>query len=468
MAVSSPPPGRYAPVAVLTVTLLVFGLVVAYLALWLRSGLHEQVLRREAAALTEVASMQLANEADDLAAAGVRDAPGELLSAVLKTSKLRGVFAVRVFDAHRQFNGALPLPWSVTPPPAADWARLEAGEPLARLHARESAAEVIGLAPAAPAGRHGEPLLDTWLPLRRGEDGRFMGAAEMWTDGHAVATEFAALDRRLLLQAVLAWIGGAVIIAALLSWAFHRLGQANRELRARTDDLLRANRELTLAAKTSALGAVTAHLMHELKNPIAGLEQLVAAQGEGGAGADPGGELTAASELTRRLRKMVNDVAAVMRDEQAGAHFELTSAELVELAATWAEPVARARGVTVESATAGAASLPGRRANLALLVLHNLLQNAIEASGSGGTVSLRADAAGAAVRFSVIDQGPGLEAAVRERLFQPCPSSKRGGSGLGLALSHQLARQVGGRIELVRSDARGTWFQLVLGLESES
>jgi len=54
---------------------------------------------------------------------------------------------------------------------------------------------------------------------------------------------------------------------------------------------------------------------------------------------------------------------------------------------------------------------------------------------------------------------------VRARLFQPCASSKPGGSGLGLALSHQLAQQAGGRLELARSDSRGTSFRLVLPAE---
>ncbi|MBM3855383.1 MAG: sensor histidine kinase, partial [Verrucomicrobia bacterium] len=54
----------------------------------------------------------------------------------------------------------------------------------------------------------------------------------------------------------------------------------------------------------------------------------------------------------------------------------------------------------------------------------------------------------------------------RARLFQPCASGKPGGSGLGLALSHQLAQQAGGRLELVRSTAEGTSFRLVLRAEA--
>jgi signal transduction histidine kinase len=457
-------PVRYAPVAVLTVTLFIFAVVVAYVTLWLRSGLHEQVLRREAEALTEVASLQLANEAEALAKLGLADAPGELLNAVLKTSKLRGVFAVRVFDAEKHFSGAVPAPWSDAPPTDEEWAQLVAGKPLARLHPRESAADIVGLAPATNTKRS-DDLLETWLPLKPVDSTALAGAAQLWTDGHAVALEFDALDRRLALQAALAWAAGAVMIAVLLSWAFRRLAHANRELRLRTDDLLRANRELALAAKTSALGTVAAHLMHELKNPVAGLEQFMANQIEPRGHGDSGGELAAASELTHRLRTMINDVVAVMRDEQADSRFELTCGEIIELAVAKVQSTAAARGARIRTAVETNDTLPARRTNLIGLVLHNLLQNAIEASGPGHTVRVEARADDHVIRFAVADEGPGLPLAVRERLFQPCTSTKRGGSGLGLALSQQLARQAGGRIELVRSDANGTCFQLVVELE---
>lgn len=461
-APASLPSGRSASVAVIAVTLAVFALVVADVTWRLRAGLHEQVLQREAATLTEVASMQLANEADTLAALGIANAPGELLNAVLKTSKLRGVFAVRIFDAAKRFGGAVPLPWSERPPPEPEWQELRQGHPIARLRGRESITDVIGFAPETPTALAAEPVLQIWLPLRRADNAPFSGAAEMWLDGHAIAREFARLDRRLVTQAVSAWLAGSFIISVSLLWAFRRLAAANRQLELRTEDLLRANRELELAAKTSALGAVAAHLMHELKNPVAGLEEFVASQAEAASRSGNGAELAAASDLTRRLRRMINDVVGVMRDEQGGAHFELTGDEIVGLAVAKTEPLARERGVALATDLACGKSIGGRRANLAILVLANLLQNAVEAAPRGTTVTLQAGMDQDVVLFSVADRGPGLSDAVRERLFQPVASGKPGGSGLGLALSQQLARQAGGRIELVRSGASGTCFRLVL------
>lgn len=460
----SPPSSvRFAYGGVLALTVGVFAVVVAAVTWQLRAGLREQFLRREADTLAAIAAMQLDNGAADLGERALAEVPGALLSAVLKTSKMRGVSGVRIFDADRRANSAWPFHWTDEPPPEAEWRAVRAGEPVVRLHRGQSADDIIGLPSLAPP----QPALEAWVPLRRTGAPAVLGVAQFLVNGGSVAGELAAHDRRLWMQAALAWLAGSAVIVVIFGWALRRLERVNRELAARGDDLARANRELVLAAKTSALGAVTAHLFHELKNPLAGLELIVAGGGESGARADAGGEMAAASELTRRLRTMVNDVVGVLRDEQSGAKFRLTCADIADLVAEKVRGEAAARGVRLELQADPELALAGRRANLATLVLRNLLQNAIEATPAGGRVQLTGrGAAAGAIEFVVEDGGPGLSEAVKARLFQPCPSSKPGGSGLGLALSHQLAVQAGGRLELQRSDARGTSFRLVLDAEA--
>ena len=453
-------PARSLRATVLTLTMAVFAAVVAFVTWELRAELRDQILNREAEALLSVAAMQFANSSAELAPLGLPDVPGELTDVALKTSKLRGVLGIRVFDAEKKFVEAVPWVWSEEPPPAADWARLAAGQPLARLH-DEPVAALAGLVP----DRAG-PLLEAWVPLARAETHALAGAAQFWIDGGGVAAEFATLDRHLALQAGFAWLAGAIVIALALAWAFRRLAAANDALAARTDDLSRANRELVLAAKTSALGAVTAHLIHEIKNPIAGLEVFVASQAESGPRTEAGAEQVAASELTRRLRTMINDVVAVLHDEQHGTSFTLTCGEIAEHVLTQARSAASVSGVELKAEVSATVSLAGRRANLAGLVLRNLLQNAIEASPRGSVVRLIGRAAiSGGVEFSVEDSGPGLAEAVRARVFQPLASTKPGGSGLGLAISQQLAQQAGGRLELARSDSHGTCFRLVLSAD---
>ena len=444
----------------LSATLLVFAAVIIFVTLQLRAGLREQILRREGETLAAVASLQLSSSAVSLAELGVSDSAVELLSAVLQASKLRGVVAIRVFDASRQFVGAVPAILSDDAPSENDWFELQHNRSVTRIKPRAALDELTSL-PTQPATADAIlPLQESWVPLASAENVKLVGAAQFWIDGRTLATEFTALDRRLTIQAALAWLSGAFLISLAIVWAFRQLADAHAALQMRTDDLQRANRELALAAKTSALGAVTAHLIHGLKNPIAGLELLLAGRSQSDATTNQGEEWLAANDLAARLRSMVDDVVAVLRDEESEVQFELSCAEILQLALEKARSAAQTKSVKLASEVTGSGMLSGRRANLALLVLQNLLQNAIEASANGGGVRLSARAKDFDVEFFVQDEGPGLPAAQRERLFQPCQSTKIGGSGLGLALSFQLARQAGGQLELIRSDSVGTIFRL--------
>ncbi len=103
-------------------------------------------------------------------------------------------------------------------------------------------------------------------------------------------------------------------------------------------------------------------------------------------------------------------------------------------------------------------------------VISNLLSNAIKYNRSGGWVRVQARAAaegGDAVELSVADSGPGLSAAQRQRLFQPFErlGAQRGpvaGTGLGLALSRQLAEAMGGTLHADSDPGGGARFVLRL------
>ena len=444
----------FAHLTVLAVTVIMFGAAVAAMTMQLRTGLREQILKREAEILTAITSMQLDNALDEL--------PGALFVAVLKTQRLKGVVGLRIYDAERRLSDTWMLSLSDKPPPADIWKQVAAGDAVGRLHTQLTSDESADLILTSPS----ESAFEAWVPLRRSGSDALIGAAQFWLEGEKFTENLAGHDRRLWTQAAVTWLAGSIVIVTTLGLALRRLDAANRALRTRSEDLQRANRELVLAAKSSALGAVTAHLMHEIKNPLAGLEMFVAGQTEAGGRSETGGELAAASKLTRRLRTMVNDVAGVLRDEQMGAEFELTGADIAEVVLAKVQADAEDRGVKVAADAASDISLSGRRANLVTLVLRNLLQNALEATPRGGAVKLTGRLGAEGVEFLVEDGGVGLPDRVRTRLFQPCASTKVGGSGLGLAISHQLAQQAGGKLELVRTDAGGTCFRLVLRAEA--
>lgn len=452
------------PAFVMTTTAVIFAAVALSLTLQLRADLRAQILRREAESLRSMVSLQEERAKDELATLGLGAEPDDWFVLLLETSRLRGVAALRLFDPTGALRDALPMP-GFAQVALADWQRLEAGESFARLHANIALDSLrLGNPTSIPTG--GAPLLEVLVPLHVPGRATFGGVAQYWIDGAAMQREFALLDRHLWLRNGVPAALGAALVLVTLAWAFRRLRAAHRETQLRSEDLARANREFSLAAKTSALGTITAHLIHGLNNPLAGLEGYVANQSSPETAAS-GEEWRTAMRTTQRIRTLVNDVVSILHEEQSGgASYRMTTAELLASAEEKVRPLAAARGVTFTSRRDDGGELSARRGHLALLVLDNLLTNACEATPAGGHVNLWLQCGARDLVFLVEDEGPGLATEVRDNLFQPVASTKPGGGGIGLVLSHSLAQHAGGLLSLEKSDASGCRFRLVVPLES--
>lgn len=96
-------------------------------------------------------------------------------------------------------------------------------------------------------------------------------------------------------------------------------------------------------------------------------------------------------------------------------------------------------------------------------VIGHLVQNAIEATGTGGTVRVAARIQDGAVVVDVTDTGRGMSASfVQNRLFKPFTSTKDHGMGIGAFESREYVREIGGRLEVASVEGRGTTFTLHL------
>lgn len=446
---------RRLPVLMITLALLVLACVVALATLQARARIREQLIGRDGAVLHAVALWHYAQDVEE-GLAGPALAAGDPLSIALKSSQLRGVLGVRLFDPEGRHIESFP-PYVIEGElPEADLAVLKVLQPINRFRPRAELAGLFYPDETAPTGQI--PLLEVLVPLH-GANAPLAGIAQFLVEGHSLAVEFARLDRHLAWQAGLAFGAGGGILSVALAWAFRRLRGVQLQLTERTENLVRANQELALAAKTSALGAVTAHLLHGLKNPLAGLQNFVAARGPAAATA-AADEWQAAVATTQRMQAMIQQVIGVLREEQAGAGYELTLGEVEQLLRNRLNPLAQERGVNFATVLHAQAELPNRTANLLMLILANLAENALQATPAGKSVTLTTTRREGRLVFSLRDEGGGFPADTP--LFMPCRSAKAGGTGIGLALCKQLANHLGAELELATSTAAGCEFRLTL------
>ncbi|GAA5208007.1 sensor histidine kinase [Streptomyces thinghirensis] len=218
----------------------------------------------------------------------------------------------------------------------------------------------------------------------------------------------------------------------------------------------------TLAALESSVERqrrFVADASHELRSPIASLRT----QLEVAAAHPELLDLDGAVEDTVRLQRLAADLLLLARLD-AG---ERPADARVDLAALAREEAGGRSGVSVraEDDDAGEVTVAGSRGQLGR-VLANLLDNAQRHARSAVEVSVRRD--GDAAVVAVADDGEGVPAADRERIFErfvrldAARSRDDGGAGLGLAIARDVAVRHGGTLTVHEAPAGGALFELRL------
>ena len=226
--------------------------------------------------------------------------------------------------------------------------------------------------------------------------------------------------------------------------------------------------QLRATAREAAWAEMARQIAHEIKNPLTPMRmsaQLVQrARRE-----DDSRFVELADRLAKTVVEQTDQLARIASDFRQFAgkpEPEIGDVRADDLcddlaALLGAEPQVRGADLRFERG-AGDAMVRADRGELRRALL-NLVQNALEAAGPAGHVVV-ATARGlrGGVDFRVIDDGPGIPASDRRRLFEPYFTTRSAGTGLGLAIARRIVEAHGGRIGLVAAEPGRTEFLISL------
>ncbi|WP_029010401.1 sensor histidine kinase [Azospirillum halopraeferens] len=210
-----------------------------------------------------------------------------------------------------------------------------------------------------------------------------------------------------------------------------------------------------LGASLEAMERFIADASHQLRTPLAGLQtraELALRAGDGAELRDAVGRLLDSTRRTSRLAEQLLTHARASGGGSDDARRTLDLAALVADVARACVPAAAGRGVDLGVERAEPGALVNGDEVLLREMTRNLIDNAVRHGRAGGVINLRVLAAGAdhGVRLEVEDDGPGIPAAERARVFERFYRipGRGEGSGLGLAIVRDIALRHGGAVTL--------------------
>ncbi|RMF82976.1 MAG: HAMP domain-containing protein, partial [Nitrospirae bacterium] len=229
-----------------------------------------------------------------------------------------------------------------------------------------------------------------------------------------------------------------------------------------------AERRRLAAERQAMAGRVAAAVAHEVRNPLSSVRMLVQMvhgrlAGEPGLARERGYAEVVLREL-ERVELVVQDLLDLARPRPL-VRRPCDLGAVVEEVARLVGPHLAHRGIRLVREVEGDPHPLEADADRLKQALLNLLLNGAEAMAEGGEIRLAVrwpTGPRGRVAVAVRDHGPGVEPEEAEALFEPFRSGRPAGSGLGLAVSRQIARDHGGDLTLAPADGGGTIATLTL------
>jgi two-component system NtrC family sensor kinase len=233
---------------------------------------------------------------------------------------------------------------------------------------------------------------------------------------------------------------------------------------------------LLQSSKMAALGKMAAGVAHEINNPLMLIQENAGWIRDLLSDEDPA-TMQNHADILESTAKIESHVARAKGITQRMLGFgrrmnpgrmEILLNSLAEQAMEMLKTEAAARNIEIVKALDP--RLPVILSDQAQLeqVFINIIDNAIDAVGKDGKVTVATEFRGGRVRISFKDTGPGMDEETRRHIFDPFFTTKKvgEGTGLGLAICYSILKKLGGRIEAASKPGQGAEFVITLPLEA--
>ena len=204
--------------------------------------------------------------------------------------------------------------------------------------------------------------------------------------------------------------------------------------------------------------AIHTALRSPLDNIVRSAEEMV-----DGSGSEVRNEYAVYAADIAAAAKHLLSVIRSLGDQGSPQRHQVDLTQLTSEAVGLIETAAMERGIAIAVQPMGIFTARGESRSV-IQILVNLIGNAVRYSPAGTTVTVSFERSNGSAMLHIADEGPGIDLADQERIFEPFEQAQNGngGSGLGLAISRRLARAMGGDIRLESAPGDGSRFSLVL------
>ena len=232
--------------------------------------------------------------------------------------------------------------------------------------------------------------------------------------------------------------------------------QRSRELELSHEALRRAERLVSI-------GTLAAGIAHEINNPLG----LILLRAENALQVeDSAGYVEALRGIvsdTRRCKHIVKNVLKFSREEP-GEKWRMGLNEVVQSSCDLTREFTKQHGDAIELDLSGEEIMISGNSTELEQVIVNLIHNAVQASTAGSVIRLRTSSVAGNARLEVYDHGRGMSPEEQSKAFDPFYTTRaaRGGTGLGLSVSHGIVSEHGGSIDVESAPGEGTRVTIIL------